>query len=142
MLFPCWIPGKVKFGKGLVLGYGGLGIVIHHDCVLGDRVHIDQQVTLGGNATEKGVPVIGNYVYIGAGAKILGPVVIGDNCAANSIVIDDIPNGSVAVGIPAEVILKGIIIKEFLYHLKRTESLNKCSLNCKSPSFDSLSISF
>lgn len=124
LLFSCWIPGKVKSGRGLVLGYGGLGIVIHHDCVLGERVHIDQQVTLGGNATEKGVPVIGNDVYIGAGAKILGPVVIGDNCviAANSVVTKDIPSGSVAAGIPVKVIREGITLKNFLYHMKSEDA--------------------
>lgn len=119
-LFSCWVPGTIKAGKSLVLGYGGLGVVIHSDCILGDNVHIDQQVTLGGNGTEFGVPTVGDHVYIGAGAKVLGPVSIGSNVviAANAVVVESIPDGCVAAGIPAKIIKNNITLTAFLYHLK------------------------
>lgn len=119
-VFGCWMPHTVAAGPGLVLGYGGMGVVVHGDAVLGANVHIDQQVTIGGNATEHGVPVIGDNVYIGAGARILGPVRIGDNMVigANAVVIADIPPGSVAVGVPARVVRTGIVLDQFLHHRK------------------------
>lgn len=59
LIFSCWLPHTTKIGKGLKLGYGGLGVVVHSNCVIGEDVHIDQGVTIGGNATEFGVPTIG-----------------------------------------------------------------------------------
>lgn len=118
-LFACWLPHTAALGRRVVLGYGGLGIVIHGDARLGDDVHIDQCVTIGGNARGLGVPSIGNGVYIGAGAKILGPVVVGDHAVigANAVVVTDIPENSLAVGVPARVIRKNIDPGSFLYHL-------------------------
>lgn len=116
LVFACWFPHTVRSGKGLVLGYGGLAIVIHSDAILGENVHIDQGVTIGGNGRVIGVPVIGNKVYIGAGAKILGPIHIGDGCVigANAVVTRDIPPCSLAVGIPARVIREGIDIASYM----------------------------
>jgi len=69
---------------------------------------IYHQVTLGGTSTRKGKrhPTIGNNVVIGAGAKILGPVKVGDNCkiGANSVVIRDVPPNSTVVGVPGKVV--------------------------------------
>ena len=121
LVFGCWFPHTVKTGKGLTLGYGGLGVVIHSECVLGDNVHIDQGVTLGGNATQKGVPTLGSNVYVGCGAKILGPISIGNDVVigANSVVIRDAPSNTVVAGVPARVIRENIRIEEYLHHLKR-----------------------
>lgn len=123
VFFACWLPHTATLGRRVVLGYGGLGIVIHCEARLGDDVHIDQCVTIGGNARERGVPSIGNGVYIGAGAKILGPVVIGDHAiiGANAVVVRDVPPHSIAVGVPARVIKKGIEPNSYLYH-RRTAS--------------------
>lgn len=119
VLFSCWLPHTAIIGRRVVLGYGGLGIVIHGDAHIGDNVHIDQCVTIGGNATKLGVPTIGSMVYIGAGAKILGPVAIGNNTVigANAVVVTDIPSNCLAVGVPARVIRKNIDPASFLYHL-------------------------
>lgn len=70
-------------------------------------MRIDQHVTLGGRKGG-GAPVIGNNVRIGAGAKILGPVHIGDGAqvGANAVVIKDVPANSTAVGVPARIITK------------------------------------
>lgn len=120
LLFCCWLPHTARIGRRAVLGYGGLGIVIHGEAQIGDDVHIDQGVTIGGNATEYGVPIVGNGVYIGAGAKILGPVIIGSHTVigANAVVVADIPSNCLAVGVPARVIRTDINPSTFLYHLR------------------------
>ncbi len=117
-VFACWIPHKARIGADVVVGYGGLGIVIHDDVIIGERTHIDQGVTIGGNARTAGVANVGRDVYIGAGAKILGPVMIGDGSVigANAVVTKDVPASSVAVGIPARIVKTGIRSDEFLFH--------------------------
>ena len=109
-VFNCYLPYKLKLGKNFILGYGGLGVVIHERTIIGDDVHIDQNVTIGGTSKLYDVPVLGNKVYIGAGAKIIGPIKIGDNVVvgANAVVINDVPSGSLVVGIPAKVIKSNI----------------------------------
>ncbi len=106
VVFACWVPHSASIGKGVVLGYGGLGIVIHKDAVIGDGCHIDQGVTIGGNAVEAGVPSIGKRVYIGAGAKILGRINIGNDVVvgANAVVIRYVEDNAVVVGVPARVV--------------------------------------
>jgi serine O-acetyltransferase len=92
-----------EFPEGTVLGYGGLNVVVHRDTRLGKRVVISQGVTIGGTGTRSGVPVIGDDVRIGAGAKILGPVHIGRGAriGANAVVTRDVAAYRVAVGVPA-----------------------------------------
>ena len=86
------------------------GIVIHPNCKIGPNCLIFQQVTLGSNEAGMitGVPTLGGSVDVGAGAKILGPINIGDNAVigANAVVLADVPANAVAVGIPARVILR------------------------------------
>ena len=108
LIFNSSVHPKTKIGEGSRFAYGGIGCVIHEDCIIGCNCTIGQSVTLGGNGKEPGVPVIGNNVYISAGARILGPIKIGDNCkiGANAVVITDIPNNTTAVGIPAKIITK------------------------------------
>lgn len=84
------------------------GIVVHGNAVIGDRCVIRQGVTIGNRSVDRpfDAPKIGNNVNIGAGAKILGDVIIGDNTVigANAVVVNDIPPNSVVVGIPGKVI--------------------------------------
>ncbi len=98
------IDPAVKMGNGLHLPHP-TGIVIHRDVVIGPDCMIMQHVTIGQTADPR-VPVIGANVYIGAGAKILGPVYIGDGTriGANAVVLDDLPAHCTAVGIPARVV--------------------------------------
>lgn len=85
----------------------GMGVVIGETAIVGDDVMIYHGVTLGGTSLEsvKRHPTIGNRVVIGAGAKILGNITIGDDCAigANAVVVKDAPAHSRLVGIPARV---------------------------------------
>ena len=100
------VPYQAQIGKGAILGYQALGIVIHKRCVIGEDCHISQNVTIGGTSGLYEVPVLGDNVQVGAGAVIIGPVHIGNNViiGANSVVNRDIPDNSVAVGAPARVI--------------------------------------
>lgn len=85
----------------------GMGVVIGETTEIGDDVMIYHGVTLGGRSLNQGKrhPTIGNRVAIGAGAKVLGPIVIGDDSAvgANAVVTHDVPADSIATGIPAVV---------------------------------------
>lgn len=98
-------PGA-KIGKGFFIDHG-MGVVIGETAIIGDDVTLFQGVTLGGTGKETGKrhPTIGNNVVIGAGAKVLGNIVIGDNVnvGANAVVIRDVPNDSTVVGVPGRV---------------------------------------
>jgi serine O-acetyltransferase len=103
-----YLPPEAEIGEGTQLGYGGMGIVIHKDAKIGRHCLISHQVTVGGRSGLKDLPVIGDYVRIGAGAKILGNVRIGDFAiiGANAVVVKDVAPGSVVGGIPAREIRK------------------------------------
>ena len=98
-------PGAT-IGKGLVIDHGS-GVVIGETAEIGDNCTLYQGVTLGGTGKDLGKrhPTLGNNVLVGAGAKVLGPIVIDDNSkiAANAVVLKDIPENSTAVGIPARI---------------------------------------
>jgi serine O-acetyltransferase len=99
-------PGA-KIGRRFFIDHG-MGVVIGETTEIGNDVTLYHQVTLGGTSTKKGKrhPTIGNNVVIGAGAKVLGPVKVGDNCkiGANSVVVKDVPPNSTVVGIPGKVV--------------------------------------
>jgi serine O-acetyltransferase len=106
IVFSTVLPYTAIVGKGVLLGYQGLGIVIHRRAVIGDFVEIGSCVTIGGRAGHQNVPVIEEFVMIGTGAKILGPITIGHHSkiGANAVVLSDVPPYGVAVGIPARVV--------------------------------------
>lgn len=99
-----YLPRNVIFGKNFHIIHP-ISIVIHPKTIFGDNVGIMHEVTLGSRGTYA-APVIGNDVFIGAGAKILGEITIGDNVdiGANSVVLHDVPANSLAVGVPARII--------------------------------------
>jgi serine O-acetyltransferase len=106
------LPCETQVGRRLVIEHFG-GIVISGDSVIGDDVTLRHGVTLGLRRTNvPGAPVIGNRVDIGAGAKILGPVHIGDGATigANAVVLCDVPAGALAVGIPARIKLRPSVL--------------------------------
>jgi serine O-acetyltransferase len=95
------IPLNCQIGGGLLLPHPN-GVVIHPAVRIGPNCLIFQQVTLGTLASG-GTPMVGGHVDIGAGAKLLGGIVIGDHAriGANAVVLTNVPPGSVAVGAPA-----------------------------------------
>ncbi len=99
------LPCEVRLGRRFRIDHFG-GIVISGDAVFGDDCVIRNGVTVGLRHTgQRGAPVIGNRADIGAGAKILGSIQIGDDVAigANAVVITDVPSNSIAVGVPAKI---------------------------------------
>ncbi len=102
-----YISTKTDIGKGFYIGHYG-GIVVNSMAKIGNNCVIMQGVTIGmsNRGKYKGVPTIGNNVYMGAGAKIIGAVTIGNNAAigANAVVTKDVPDNGVAVGMPAKVV--------------------------------------
>ena len=109
MLCGVTIGVSAKIGRRLVIEHSG-GIVVHGNSVIGDDCIIRQGVTIGNRRLDRPreAPQIGNRVNIGAGAKILGGVRIGDDVeiGANAVVIADVPSGAIAVGVPARIILR------------------------------------
>jgi serine O-acetyltransferase len=100
------LPCETKIGRRLRIDHHS-GIIISGDAVFGDDCVLRNGVTVGlRHTTERGSPVIGNRVDIGAGAKLLGLIHIGDDVAvgANAVVLDDVPSNSIAVGIPARIL--------------------------------------
>lgn len=99
-------PGA-KIGKGLFIDHGA-GVVIGETTEIGDYCTLYQNVTLGGTGKDVGKrhPTLGNNVLVGAGARVLGPMKIGDNSkiAANAVVLDEVPPNCTAVGVPARVV--------------------------------------
>ena len=104
----CVIPAGTKFGTPVRLNHGGLGIVLHERSVFGDNVVISHYVSVMGASGKKGVPRIGNNVFIGSRAMIVGDVEVGDFViiGAGAVVTKDIPAYSVVAGMPAKVIKK------------------------------------
>jgi serine O-acetyltransferase len=98
-------PGA-KIGRRFFIDHG-LGVVIGETSVIGDDVLLYQGSTLGGTGIVQGKrhPTIGNNVVVGAGAKVLGNIVIGDNSyiGANAVVIKDVPPNSTVVGVPGRI---------------------------------------
>lgn len=105
-VFATAIPPSVQIGSGVLLGYSGLGVVIHARAVIGNNAMIGHNVTIGGRSRLIEVPVIGDGVEIGAGACVLGPIQIGAGAVigANAVVLCDVPSGKVAVGVPARIL--------------------------------------
>lgn len=93
-------------GEGTVFGYKGIGCVIGKKVSVGRNCMISQNVTIGGRGGHEDMPCIGDNCYIGAGAKVLGPIVIGDNVVigAGAVMICDAPSNTVWAGVPAKCV--------------------------------------
>jgi serine O-acetyltransferase len=107
-----WLTG-IEIHPGAVIGRRffidhGMGVVIGETAVIGDDCTLYHGVTLGGTSWKKGKrhPTLGNGVVIGAGAKILGPIEIGDGAriGSNSVVLKSVPAGATVVGIPGHIV--------------------------------------
>ena len=111
MLTGIEIHPAAKIGRGLFIDHGS-GVVIGETAEIGDDCTLYQGVTLGGTGkhTGKRHPTLGDNVMVGAGAKVLGPFKVGSNSkiAAGAVVLDEIPENSTAVGIPARVVRRDL----------------------------------
>jgi serine O-acetyltransferase len=110
--FSRWITG-IEIHPGATIGRRvfidhGMGVVIGETAEIGDDTTLYHGVTLGGTSWNKGKrhPTLGRSVVVGAGAKLLGPIVVGDGAkvGSNAVVVKDVPPGATAVGIPAKII--------------------------------------
>lgn len=125
-----------KIGRRLVIDHG-MGVVIGETTEIGDDCTIYQGVTLGGTGKDIGKrhPTIGNNVFIGSGAKVLGPFKVGDNSriAANAVVLEEVPPNSTAVGVPARVVKRdGVKIEVFdQIHIPDPVSQELCRIKRK-----------
>lgn len=101
------VPYQAQIGKGTKLGYGGIGVVIHKNTIIGNNCVVSQQVTLGGgNSRYPGVPIIGDNVHISHGAVVFGGIVIGNNVkiGANAVVNKPVPDNAIVAGVPAKIL--------------------------------------
>lgn len=113
LIYNSKIPYHAEIGKGTKLGYGGIGVVIHQDAIIGDQCIIAQQVTIGGgNSRYPGVPTIGNNVYMSKGSIVMGGITIGNNVTigANAVVNKPVPDNAVVAGVPARVLRMKVTI--------------------------------
>ena len=111
----CSIPASCEIGEGTKFGYGGIAVIIHARAVIGKHCIIGACTTIGGKSGWFEVPIIGDNVQISAGARILGPVRIGNNViiGANAVVVKDIPDNCVVAGVPARIIRKNMTSEDF-----------------------------
>jgi serine O-acetyltransferase len=97
---------QARIGRGLYIGH--FGSIFIGASVIGENCTLSHEVTIGvaGRSDERGLPTIGDRMFIGAGAKIIGPITVGNDVAvgANAVVMMDLPDCAVAAGIPAKII--------------------------------------
>ncbi|MGK9450662.1 serine O-acetyltransferase [Acidithiobacillus caldus] len=102
-------PGA-RIGKGFFIDHG-MGVVIGETAEIGDDCTLYHGVTLGGTSWQPGKrhPTLGRGVIVGAGAKVLGPIRVGDGAriGSNAVVVKDVPDGATVVGVPGRIVNKG-----------------------------------
>jgi serine O-acetyltransferase len=130
------IEPKATIGAGLFIAHFG-GIIVGSDVVMGTNCNISQGVTLGvdGRGENRGSPTLGNRVFVGPGAKVLGKIMIGSDAAigANAVVTKDVPERAVAVGVPAKVISDKGSFDAISYHGMEADAERMASLQMLNP---------
>lgn len=108
MLWGIELPRSAKIGPGLYIGHFG-GIIISPAAIIGSNCNLSQSITIGvsGEGEKRGVPTIGNNVYIAPGARVFGKIHVGDNVkiGANAVVYTDIPDNSIVALSPGFTII-------------------------------------
>ena len=103
------VSAQADIGEGTIFYHHGCGCVVHEKTIIGKNCNIFQNTTFGSKWSngicEGGAPIIGNNVFIGTGAVILGEIKIGDHAiiGANAVVLKDVPSYAIATGIPAKI---------------------------------------
>jgi len=107
ILFGIHLPKSCCIGPGLIIHHFG-GIILNSNTVIGENCTLRHNVTIGNKSEIDDVPVIGDNVNIGVGAVLIGRIRIGNNVSigANAVVVKDVPDNSIAIGVPATNILK------------------------------------
>jgi serine O-acetyltransferase len=121
------LPCETMLGRRFRIDHFG-GIVISGDAVFGDDCVIRNGVTVGlKHEGQRGAPILGNRVDIGAGAKLLGSIRIGDDVqiGANAVVLTDVPSNSIAVGVPARVLRRKASIKAESREVENAEAASE-----------------
>ena len=108
LLFNSVVPYTAEIGKGSKFAYGGIGCVVHSRAIIGKRVIIGQNSTIGRSLDPEDFPSIGDDVYISAGARIIGRIHVGNNViiGANAVVNKDVEDNCIVAGVPAKLIRK------------------------------------
>lgn len=103
VVFGSYIPAECQIGSNCKVAYGGSGLIVHPRAVIGDNCLLSPGVVIGGRGNHFAVPVIGNNVRIFPGAKVLGPITIGDRATvgANAVVVEDVDSDEVMVSTKA-----------------------------------------
>ncbi len=122
---------QARIGRRFFIDHG-MGVVIGATTIIGDDVLLYQGVTLGGTGNEHGKrhPTLGSNIVVGAGAKVLGNIEIGNNSriGAGSVVIDDVPENSTVIGVPGRVVKQKLMIQGQLMHNRIPDPVT-CQLN-------------
>lgn len=105
-----YIPFTSQIGENSKFAYGCIGVVLHSKTKIGKNCTIGQCCTIGGRTGHGGPPIIGDNVYIGPGARLLGGFRVGNNVVigANAVVISDVPDNCVVAGVPAKIIKRDV----------------------------------
>jgi serine acetyltransferase len=108
LLIGAELPPEIGAGPGLRLPHAGRGIIIHPHVRIGSGVTLLHRVTIGEH--RHGVPVIGDGVFVGAGAVVIGGIKVGNQAqvGAGAVVLCDVPDGCTAVGVPASVAARSV----------------------------------
>ena len=115
LVYHAVVPCEVEIGPQVEFAHGGLGVILHPRCQIGRHVYIGAHVVVGGRSRHPGLPRIGNNVYLGAGAKILGDITVGDDVVvgANAVVTRSVPPRTIVAGVPARILRQDVNVQEY-----------------------------
>jgi serine O-acetyltransferase len=110
LVYGACLPAKASIAPNVIFYHNALGVVLNHTCVISSGCQIGTHVLLGGNGNEKGAPHLDEDVVVHAGAKLFGPIRVGRGAVigANSVVMSDVPEGSLVTGVLGSVKKLGI----------------------------------